>query len=72
MNDQESNPLGFNELIGGTAPTLIFGTVTMETDEVIPVVNKKNGKVTRKRVRSSKTTRVYTKIQSNKKIGGSR
>ena len=72
MNDQESNPLGFNELIGGTALTLIFGTVTMETDEVIPVVNKKSGKVTRKRVRSSKTTRVYTKIQSNKKIGGSR
>jgi hypothetical protein len=72
VNDQESNPLGFNELIGGTTPTLIFGTVTMETDEVIPVVNKKSGKVTRKRVRSSKTTRVYTKIQSNKKIGGSK
>jgi hypothetical protein len=59
-----------NALIDNTTPTLIFGTVVTDTDEVKDVFDKKKNKMVKKRVRGSKTTRVYAKVASNRKIGG--
>ena len=60
----------FNPILDSTNPTLIFGTVVTDTDEVQDVFDTKRKKMVRKRVRGSKTTRTYAKIGTNRKIGG--
>ena len=59
-----------NALIDNVNPTLIFGTIVTDTDEVKDVFDTKRKKMVRKRIRGSKTTRTYAKIGSNRKIGG--
>ena len=60
----------FNPILDSTNPTLIFGTVVIDTDEVQDVFDTKRKKMVRRRVRGSKTTRTYAKIGTNRKIGG--
>jgi hypothetical protein len=60
-----------NELISATSPTLIVGRSVIDTDEVKDVFDPRRKKMVRKRVRGSKKSRVYLKLGSNRKIGGS-
>ena len=60
----------FNPILDSTNPTLIFGTVVIDTDEVQDVFDTKRKKMVRRRVRGSKTTRTYANIGTNRKIGG--
>ena len=60
-----------NELISVTSPTLIVGKMVIDTDEVQDVFDSKKNKMVRKRIRGSRVQRVYAKIGSNRKIGGS-
>jgi hypothetical protein len=63
--------MSFNPILDNNTPTLIFGTVVTDTDEVKDVFDTKRKKIIRKRVRGSKTVRTYAKVGSNRKIGGS-
>jgi hypothetical protein len=60
-----------NEIISNTAPTLIVGRIFTDTDETQDIFDTKKQKMVKRRVRGSKTTKIYARIGSNRKIGGS-
>lgn len=59
-----------NELINSAAPTLVFGTLIQDTDELKDVFDTKKKKLVKKRVKGTKVSRVYVKVGANRKILG--